>query len=138
MYDFSTSLGYTLGPIIAASLQIGLGGGTSLFPSFLITFIGSSGFTRACFIFGIIYALYSMSVLHLRSVGKRLGEDSLELEGSIYGRSLLDGNDPTESLFTSPTLQTNSSITRNIFENSFRENLLFPSTKGLEEDSAVF
>ena len=106
-----------------------------------------------------------MSVLHLRSVGRRLGEDSLELEGSLYGRSLLDASDPSDfHFFTSTTLHTSlpnsatntntatspSSSARNLFESSFRDNLMFSNSSkgfslglssgggGREEDSAVF
>jgi hypothetical protein len=89
-----------------------------------------------------------MSVLHLRSVGRRLGEDSLELEGSIYGRSGLDGNDPSDHLFTATSaipssLPSSSPSQRNLFESSFRSNLMFVTGKGRggslgDEDSAVF
>jgi hypothetical protein len=122
----------------------------SLFPS-LNSLSGVSGFTRTCFILGIVYSLYSMSVLHLRSVGRRLGEDSLELEGSLYGRSLLDANDPSDLHFFTSTsfhsshaaasasaataasnLNANSSLSpssssRNLFESSFRDNLFSSS-----------
>jgi hypothetical protein len=44
----------------------------------------------ACFILGISCLGYSVSVVYLRGMGKRLGEDALELDGSLYGRKSLD------------------------------------------------
>jgi hypothetical protein len=168
MYDLSTSLGFAIGPLIGSSLQVALGGGTLLLPPSLPPhpIPGASGFTRACFILGIVYSLSSMSVLHLRSVGRRLGEDSLELEGSLYGRSLLDANDPSDLHFfttssaahTATNATTSPSSSRNLFESSFRDNLFSNSSSGFslglssgggggtgggasglrDEDSAVF
>ena len=54
---------------------------------------GASGFTVASFVLGICCVSYSMAVLSLKGLGKRQGEDALELEGSLYGRKSLDGGD---------------------------------------------
>ncbi len=92
--------------------------------------LGISGYIATSFLLGIIYCLYSISIFHLRSVGKRLGEEAVELEGSLYGRSSLDAFDHSNQLFTSSTLPQPSS-TRSFFKTS-------KDKMDYENDSAAF
>ncbi|CAE7505777.1 unnamed protein product, partial [Symbiodinium microadriaticum] len=104
--EASIALGLSLGPILAGALQIAASGGIR-------------GFAVASFVLGIACVGYSLAVLNLRGLGKRLGEDALELDGSLYGRKSLDASD---HVMGGGGLQ----------QRHFRE------YSGCDEDSAVF
>eukprot|EP00602_Paraphysomonas_sp_CaronLab_P009497 CAMPEP_0185018206 /NCGR_PEP_ID=MMETSP1103-20130426/1005_1 /TAXON_ID=36769 /ORGANISM="Paraphysomonas bandaiensis, Strain Caron Lab Isolate" /LENGTH=366 /DNA_ID=CAMNT_0027547935 /DNA_START=531 /DNA_END=1634 /DNA_ORIENTATION=- len=114
IYELSIYVGLAIGPILGPGLQVASGGGTR-------------GFTVACFVLGLACCLYSIPILRLRDVGKRLGEDALELDGSVYGRKSLD------SIVDGYSDSVSSRSNKKSFNSSGGPDGYF-----LEEDSAVF